>query len=138
MPYTGFAPDLEPIDAVRFLIGDTTSPFQLTDTEVQFALDSTTNTYLAAAMCARAIGAKYARRVNKKFETISADYGDLKTNYDLLARQLEMQGKREGGLGTPLAGGISKADVESVDALTDRVRPYFRDGQHSNPPAPNE
>lgn len=138
MPYTGFAPDLEPIDAVRFLIGDTTSPFQLTDTEVEFALDSTTNTYLAAAMCARAIGAKYARRVNKTFESISSDYSDLKTNYDLLARQLEAQGKREGGLGTPLAGGISKAAVEAVDALTDRVRPYFRDGQHHAPPAPNE
>lgn len=135
-------PSASNIAAVRFLVGDPAGASQqLSDDEITFALNQTGNdTYAAAAICARALAAKYAVKVDSKFETVEAKYSQLRDNYLSLARQLDAQAKRFGsrGLGVPVAGGISKADVETTDSLTDRVRPYFRDGQFANPPAPNE
>lgn len=135
-------PSVSNIAAVRFLVGDPAGASQqLSDAEITFALNQTGNdTYAAAAICARSLAAKYAVKVDSKFETVEAKYSQLRDNYLSLARQLDAQAKRFGsrGLGVPVAGGISKADVETTDSLTDRVRPYFRDGQFANPPAPNE
>lgn len=138
MPYIGYAPTLEPIDAVRFLLGDTSEPFQLIDPEIAFALDQTSNIYAAAALCARALAGRYARRVDSKFETIESKDSQLRSNYEMLARQLDQQAKKRGGLGEPRAGGISRAEVETVRADTDRVTPYFRDGAFHHPPPPHE
>lgn len=133
-------PAASDINAVRFLIGDMDEAApQLTDAEITFALDQANdNTTMAAAICARALAARYARMVDTKFETVESSYSQLRTNYEALARQLATEAKRAGGMGLPVAGGISRADVDTVDADTDRVRPYFRDGHMSNPPAPNE
>lgn len=133
-------PAASDINAVRFLLGDMDeSAPQLTVAEITFALDQASdNTTTAAAICARALAARYARMVDTKFETVESSYSQLRTNYEALARQLTAQAKRDGGIGLPIAGGISRADVESGDADTDRVRPFFRDGLMSHPPAPNE
>jgi len=135
-----FDPADSPVDAVRFLIGDTDSlASALSDAEITFALDQTAeNVTLAAALCARALAARYARMVDTKFETVETRYSQLRANYEALARQLTADAKRAGGMGLPVAGGISNADVDSVDSDTDRVRPFFRDGLMTNPPAPNE
>jgi hypothetical protein len=138
MPFTGYDPATEPADAVRLLVGDTTPPFQLSDAEVQFALDQNPNIYAAAALCARALSARYARRVDTKFETVESKYSQLRDSYEQLARSLDTQAKRKGSLGVPEAGGISRADVESVHAETDRVKAFFRDNLFNNPPPPNE
>jgi len=135
---TGYDPATDPVDAVRFLVGDTVAPTQLSDTEILFALDQNPNPYAAAALCARALAARYARKVDSKFETIESKNSQLSRNYDMLARQLDQQARKQGGLGTPIAGGISRADVESVQANTDRVNPFFRENLFNNPPAPNE
>lgn len=137
MSFTGYDPSTDPADAVRFLIGDTTVPFLLTDAEIAFALDQNANTYAAAAICARALAGRFARQVDSTFETISSRNSQKRTNYEMLARSLDQQAKRRGGLGIPEAGGISRADAETVNADTDRVRPYFRDGMFQNPPAAN-
>jgi hypothetical protein len=123
---------------VRLLVGDTTTPFALSDLEIQFALDQTSNVFSAAAICARALAARYARRVDTRFETVESKYSQLRDNYEKLARSLDAQAKRRGGLGEPIAGGISRADVELVDADTDRVKPYFYDGIFANPPPAND
>jgi hypothetical protein len=133
-----FDPADSPIDSVRFLIGDTGTPSQLLNAEIQFALDQTTNIYAAAAICARALAGRYAREVDSKFETIENKSSQLRANYELLARQLDQQAKKRGGMGTPIAGGISRADVESARADEDRVKPFFYDANFTNPPAPNE
>jgi hypothetical protein len=133
-----FDPADSPVDAVRFLVGDTGTPAQLTDAEIQFALDQQANIYAAAAMCARALAGRYARRVDGKFETIESKDSQLSRNYDMLARNLDQQAKKRGGLGAPMAGGISRAEVDAVQAEEDRVKPFFRDAQFTNPPAPNE
>jgi hypothetical protein len=135
---TGYDPTTDPLDAVRLLVGDTTAPFQLSDLEIQFALDQNANIYAAAAICARALAARYARRVDTKFETVESKYGQMRDSYEMLARSLDQQAKRRGGMGVPLAGGISRADVHNADLDTDRVKPFFKDNLFSNPPAPNE
>jgi hypothetical protein len=111
----------------------------LTDDQIQFALDqSSDSTYMAAAVCARALAARYARRVDTRFETVESKYGQLARNFDMLARQLEAQAKKAGGLGLPLAGGLTISERDTVNADTDRRKPFFYDGMMNNPPALNE
>jgi hypothetical protein len=123
---------------VRFLVGDSRLPYQISNSEILFALGETTNIYSAAALCARALAARYARDVDYRFETIESKNGQRSKAFDMLARQLDQRAKRAGGLGEPVAGGISRTDVESVHADTDRVRPFFRENLFNNPPPPNE
>lgn len=135
---TNYDPANDPVDAVRFLIGDTGASPVLTDDEILFALDQNANTYAAAAICARALSARYARRVDTRFETVESKYSQLRDNYEMLARQLEQQARKRGGLGVPLAGGISRADVETAQADDGRVKPFFYDNLFNNPPPTNE
>lgn len=122
---------------VRFFIGDTETPYLLSDEQITLAIDATTSDIAAAAMCARHLSARFARQVDKRFESISSANSQKSAAFETLARNLEQQAKRAGGLGVPVAGGISMADVQSADNDADRVRPYFRDGMFHNPPAPN-
>jgi hypothetical protein len=133
-----FDPADSPIDAVRFLLGDTATPPQLTDPEIQFALDQTSNIYAAAAMCARALAGRYARQVDDKFETVESKDSQLRSNFELLARQLDQQARMKGGMGLPIAGGISRAEVDAARTDEDRVKPFFYDNLFNNPPPPNE
>ena len=71
------------INNVRFLVGDTDSAsYVLSNENIAFALAQTSDdVYLAAAICARALGAKYASQVNEKFESISVDNSDKSKQY---------------------------------------------------------
>lgn len=126
------------VDTVRFLISDTKEPLQLTDVEIEFALTQNANPYAAAAICARSLAARYARRVDMRFETIESKYGQLYSAFERLARQLDIQAKRGGGLGAPVAGGISKTQVENARLDPDRVKPFFYDNLLSTDPPTNE
>jgi hypothetical protein len=126
----------EQIAQVRFLVGDTENA--LSNRDILFALDQNSNVYAAAAICARALAARYARDVDYRFETIESKNGQRSKAFEMLARQLDQRAKRAGGLGEPVAGGISRADVETVHADTDRVKPFFRENLFNNPPPPNE
>lgn len=128
-----------PTSSVRFLVGDSVEPYQLSDAEIAFALSQTgDSTYLAAAFCARALSAAYARRVDTRFESIETKYSQLRDSYERLARTLEAQAKKQGALGLPIAGGISRADVDLATQDADRVDPYFYDGMFENPPSQND
>lgn len=120
---------------VRFYVGDTESPSLLSDDQITLAIDATTSDLAAAAVCARALAARYAREVDVSFETLSESGGQKAENFARLARRLDQQARRAGGLGTPAAGGISVAEMETADADTDRVRPAFRASMFANPPA---
>ena len=136
-------PSASALNAVRFLVGDTEEIFgtgQLKDAEIQFALDqSGGDTYAAGAVCARALAARYARRVDTRFETIETKYSQLYTHYAKLALHLDRQSKLNGkrGLGVPSAGGISRSEDKTVRADADRVKPYFHSGMFNNPPPSN-
>jgi hypothetical protein len=125
------------IETVRFYVGDTATPYLLTDEQIELAIDATTSDLAAAALCARSLSARFAREVDKRFETIQSSNSQKSGAFEMLARNLEQQAKRAGGLGVPLAGGISIAEMESANADEDRVRPFFRDNWSNNPPAPN-
>jgi hypothetical protein len=129
-------------DAVRLLIGDTdTNDQQVTDEEITFALAQTgDDIYLAAAVMARTLAGKYARQVDSKFDALSISNGQRAQQYLRLATQMEKESKKRGntGLGTPLVGGISQDDVDSVRDDEDRVDPRFRMGQFQNPPGTND
>jgi hypothetical protein len=128
-----------PTSSVRFLVGDAIEPYQLSDAEIAFALDQMNdNTYLAAAFCARALSAFYARRVDTRFESIDSKYSQLRDSYERLARSLESQGKKQGGLGLPVGGGLTRTDVDAVRADTNRVDPFFYDNIFQNPPRAND
>ena len=125
-------------DAVRFLVGDTdVTNAALQDEEIAFTLSQAGNdNYLAAAICARSLAAKYASYVDTKFEDVSSDYSNLRDNYFALATRLEAQSKKYGsrGLGVPVAGGLTYSDIEANDLNDDRVQPKFKQDQFANPP----
>lgn len=128
----------ERINNVRFLVGDTDfESYAITNDNISFALTQAgDDVYLAAAICARAIAAKYANLVDTDFESVSSNYSQLQENYSKLAIKLEAQSKKYGtrGLGLPAAGGLTYSDIRANDLNDDRVQPKFKQDQFANPP----
>lgn len=128
----------ELINNVRFLVGDTDSTnYAITNDNVAFTLAQAGNdVYSAAAICARALAAKYSVEVDTKFESVSSSYSQLSENYYKLAVRLEAQAKKFGskGLGVPAAGGLTYSDIDANDLNNDRVQPKFKQDQFANPP----
>lgn len=122
----------ERLNSVRLLVGDTdTNDQQVQNEEIAFALSQNgNNIYYAASWIARTIASKYARYVDTDLDgQLSESYSDLQTHYTKLAQTLDFQGKKlSGGLGMA-AGGISKARMEVVEDLEDRVKPSIRRDQ---------
>jgi hypothetical protein len=128
----------ERLDTVRFLVGDTdTLDQQVQDEEIAFALEENNdNVYYSAAWIARAISSKYSRRVTTQLDgALSANYSDLAKQYKVLADDLEYQGKTSGAVIGILAGGITKSQIESVRANTNRIEGSFRRDRFRNPPS---
>jgi len=128
------------LNTVRLLVGDTdTLDQQKQNEEITFALSQNgNNVYYSGAWVARAIAAKYSRKVNTELSgALKADYSDLAKQYKLLADALEYQGKTSGAAVGVLAGGITKSGVEAVRADTNRIEGSFRRDRFKNPPSYN-
>jgi len=126
------------LNTVRLLVGDTDTLDQQTQNEeITFALsENGDNVYYAAAWIARAISSKYSRRVTTQLDgALSANYSDLAKQYKVLADDLEYQGKTSGAVIGILAGGITKSQIESVRANTNRIEGSFRRDRFRNPPS---
>lgn len=125
-------------DAVRLLVGDTdTTDQQTSDEEIAFALSQgSDDVYIAGAVICRALSGKFARLVDTSVESVSSSYSQRATQYAELAVRLTKDSKRlgSGGLGVPDAGGMSIADMISVESDPDRVPGAFRIDQFNNPP----
>lgn len=63
-------------DWVRFLTGDRTAPWALTDPEITAVLAEEANKYLAAARCGEVILSKGRGAVSKSVGNLSISYGD--------------------------------------------------------------
>jgi len=124
------------VDRVRLLVGDQDENDKLLDDDSYvFALNEAgNNRYRAAAIICRSIAGKFARLVNTDFEGVSSDYSDRQKHYRQLAKDFEQEAKRQGGLGSPRAGGISIDQMDSVEQDDDRPDPAFRRRQFRNPP----
>jgi hypothetical protein len=135
MSYFG-NPGSSHLDAVRFYIGDTDPDNEiLSDDEITALLTETGDQpFLAAALAAEAIAARYARRVDKSVGDLHISNSQLSKQYRDLASQLRSRATLSGAA-APYAGGISIADKQTVEANTDRVQPIFRRNLHDNPRA---
>jgi len=128
------------LNSVRSLLQDTdTSAQQLQDEEIAFYLSQTSdNVYLATAMAADTLSARYARYGDTSIDNggISVDFTSVVEGYRILSTQMQKASKTygAGGIGIPRAGGISRAAMADVYSETDRVDPAFRQRQFRNPP----
>lgn len=131
MPYTD-DPEHNPLDQVRFLLGDTNNAaLDLTDNEVAYLLESEgDDTLRAAARGAENLAAKFTRtaeekRVGPLSVRESTSSGKSKAErFAMLAKML--WARIAGTTGGPWAGGISKTDKQMRDHDSDRVEPAFK------------
>lgn len=121
-------------DAVRFLLGDTTSATAyLQDEEIEFLLAKWMPLYdsveYAAAVAASTIAARFAAEANYSADGVSISLGNLAQQFRDLAASLREQHK---GLligGKPDVGGIAP-DEERDPTVKDTD---FGTGMHDNP-----
>lgn len=134
MPYTG-NPETVPADAVRLLIGDTStgSPV-LSDAEVSYFINTYGNVLLAASYALENIVVNTGGSISEK------QVGDLRIKYESgggsgglwgLAKSLRARAARTSG--NPYAGGISESDRDTIESDTDRSKPAFTVGDTDNP-----
>lgn len=121
------------INSVRLLVGDTDHTDQLVqDEEIVFALSqSSNNVYYAASWCASTIAAKFSRKVTTELDgQLSANYSDLAKQYQKLSGSLRQDGAKYSGSALGIKfGGTTVSEIDSVRALTNRVKPAFTKDQ---------
>lgn len=130
-------------NVVRFLVQDTDTADQLVQNEeIDFTLSESNNdVYNAAARVCESISARFSRYGDTVIDEtgIGVDYNKVAKSYAERARKFRETAKRSGaGIGTPVAGGISRSAMETAYEDTDRVDPAFKHRQFSNPPFGND
>jgi len=120
-------------DAVRALLGDTSSTALLSDNEVAWLVASHPNVYYAASVGADMLFAKNAEAVvSKKVGDLSLLKGDasggVARNYKTLGEQLRLTAARMGVKG--FAGGISVSDKDTQVGDSDWDNPGIGLGMH--------
>jgi hypothetical protein len=121
---------------VRLRIGDTSSgDVLLQNEELDVLLADEGTKHGAAAAAARAIGAQYARKVDKQVGRLRISMAQASEHFFSLADKIEQEEVTSGSdtLNPPYAGGISLADRESDAADTDRPDYAFTRGQFDHP-----
>jgi hypothetical protein len=129
-------------DMVRFLIGDTVSTAQLMqDEEINAILTYQSNPIYAAAYCADAMCAKFAREADLSIGATSISASQKSKAYCALADRLRASGGSTDGTGIPsvsmFVGGISVSGNSALAEDDDLVQPPFGVGQDDNPSTPN-
>ena len=112
-------------DFVRALLADTSESVNdgaLTDESIEKLIEQTgSNVMLAASMAALIISAHYAKQVNFSVDGLKVDASNKAEAWRKTSEQLRAQSfGSPGSVGTPLAGGISIAEMASVDEDPDR------------------
>lgn len=134
MPYSD-DPVSEPADAVRLLVGDTsTTAPDLTDNAIDYFLEvEGANVIRAAARAAEALQGLYAKKAEERRvgPLWLRSFSDKSQKYAALAKSLW----RRAGVSSaaPFAGGISVTDKNARVLDGDRVKPAFRRQMMSYP-----
>lgn len=120
---------------VRLKVGDNASDTpELQDEEIDLLLADEGSKERAAVAAARALGARFARRADKKVGRLSINASQIAKQFFTLADELEKgQSRKAGGSDGIYAGGISISDKKSEESDTDRVDPAFARNQFDNP-----
>lgn len=138
--YSG-RPDTNERDKVRFLIGDTCKENPLVqDEEIAFTLGKFPEVELAAALCCRAIAAKFSRQVNTTVGGVSRSCSDLAKAFAARATELDPDDMTTGAaavLVLPSFGGLSLSEKEVLDSDTDATPVNFKIGMDDIPGGPD-
>lgn len=118
---------------IRFLLRDPdgASP-DLTDADIQTALEIESNLYKAAALCARNLAAKYAPKADLGAGGASVKNSQKHKHYMGLATAYEVQAAGQLD-GCPQLAGVSLEEMEAAFKDDDRPTPAFRRGQFDYP-----
>jgi hypothetical protein len=126
-----------PADQVRFLLGDTTAPFLLSDAEVAWLLTTADDVALtAAASGAGGLAARFAGLVDATTGDVSKSYSQKAKGYAELAKRLAAAAVTAASgeaVPVPWAGGISWSERDTNAADSDLTAPYFYEGMDSRP-----
>ncbi len=129
--YTGDPAD-RPIDAVRLYLGDTLTPFALTDEEIEWFLAGADDEALTAALAgARAMAARFSRLVDASVGDVQKSYSQQYKHFAEVADHLatDVDAVTAGAAAPiPWAGGISLAERDANDADGDLVQSHFYEG----------
>jgi hypothetical protein len=118
-------------DWVRWRVGDTDYTDQLqSDEEIIDVLSIEGNKYMAAAQTAEAISGQLSREADKTVGPLRIATSQRADGYAKLAKRIRSE---IAGRVAPYAGGISVADMDAVEADTDRVPADFAVGMDDTP-----
>ena len=139
----GGDPDANARDAIRFLTGDTDTNDQLlsdeeiawVNKEVTGSTAATTGLYDAAYRGCLTIAAKFSRLADQAVGDLRVSMSQKAKAYRDQAEVVKGLAAREGNTPTPYAGGISIGDKDVDRDDSDRVDPWIRAGQFTNPVA---
>ncbi len=99
----------------------------LQDEEIDAFLSLEGGRDIAAGHAAAAIGATFARQVDKTVGKLKISMAQASDHFFGLADRLAFKANSRAA---PYAGGISRSDKLDVEADTDRVKPSFSVGMH--------
>jgi hypothetical protein len=126
-------------DFVRLNVGDTDTNDQLvTDEAIAAALlQVRDDVYLASAIIARALAAKFARQQDISMGEGALAITDSKISdaYFRLAERMEKQARKysQNSIGVPAAGGLTKTEIDTLKDDPDWNAPRFAEGQFEDP-----
>lgn len=123
-------PANQPVDAVRFLVGDTQSDeWLLSDEEIMWIIDvwvGKNSVFFTASMAAEAIAAQFAREVSTNADGQSVSTSELQQKYLDLAARLRRQHETLLTGGFVDVGGISTGEQPDPTVTS----PAFGTGMH--------
>lgn len=131
-------PDSDPVDAVRFLTGDTQEDeWLLSDNEIGWIItqwEDKNSVYFTASMAAESIAAKFAREVTTNSDSQTVSTSELQQKYLDLAARLRRQHELLLSGGFVDVGGINAG--EQPDPTI--IGPAFGTGMHDSVEAGNQ
>jgi hypothetical protein len=130
----GYAPSTSTPDAVRFLVGQTSTadPVLVYDEEITFAIAQRPTAYGAASLVADVMAGKYTNQAQRlTVGALTIAYQNRAEEYRTLSRRLMVDGALAGV--SLYVGGISQSDMLVDIQNTDRVPMPFAIGMNDNP-----
>ena len=124
-------PSSSPVNAVRFLIGDTIRAFVMfDDREIEYQLTETPNHRIAGAELLEKKSYQFARLADERVGDVSKAFSKVAAQMKLCAKDLRNQALKRA---KPFFGGLSKSGKRALAQDFDAVQPAFFIGQTDNP-----
>ncbi len=117
------------LDAVRFLIGDTTSPGDLQDAEIIYLVAAYATVGLAALAATRTLVSKFATTVDKSVGDLKISASQKFKHYLALIPVMEELIAADNPVGVYL-GGLVQSEEDSDDADSTITHPRMKVGMH--------